>query len=119
MLGSESIAYRRFPAARSLRTDLIAELKERQIPLLVYTVNDHGAESLAEHLARIGVDGLFTDDPIGLGCALRGNRQPVRVVLDRCGPLAAAMSRRPAVDWTRPLAADRSRAVNPVRPKSR
>ena len=42
VLGSESIAYRRQPAARSLRTDLIAELKKHDIPILVYTVNDHG-----------------------------------------------------------------------------
>ncbi len=67
VLGSESIAYRREPAARSLRTDLVAELKNRNIPILVYTVNSRGPESLAKHMAAIGVDGLFTDDPQGLG----------------------------------------------------
>jgi glycerophosphoryl diester phosphodiesterase len=66
VLGSESIAYRRRPAGRSLRTDLISELKKRHMPILAYTVNDHGPDSLAEHMAQIGVDGLFTDDPHGL-----------------------------------------------------
>jgi len=65
VVGFESMSYRANPAARSLRTDLIAELKKRQIPILVYTVNDHGRRSLAEHMAQIGVDGLFTDDPEG------------------------------------------------------
>jgi glycerophosphoryl diester phosphodiesterase len=64
-LGSESVAYRRKPTARGLRADLVAELKTRNIPVLVYTVNAHGPESLAEHMAMIGVDGLFTDDPQG------------------------------------------------------
>jgi glycerophosphoryl diester phosphodiesterase len=69
VLGSASIAYRRQPAARSLRADLITNLKVAKLPLLVYTVNDHGPESLAEHLAALGVDGLFTDDPAGLRSA--------------------------------------------------
>jgi glycerophosphoryl diester phosphodiesterase len=66
VLGSESIHYRREPTGRSLRADLIAELKKRRIPLLVYTVNDHGRESLAEHIAQIGIEGLFSDDPDGI-----------------------------------------------------
>jgi glycerophosphoryl diester phosphodiesterase len=82
VLGCESIAYRRQPASRSLRTDLMVELKEHQVPILVYTVNDHGRGSLAEHLSELGVDGLFTDDPTGLkdffeqkpGAAHRGPR---------------------------------------------
>jgi glycerophosphoryl diester phosphodiesterase len=73
VLGSESIAYRRHPAAQSLQTDLVDELKKRAIPLLVYTVNSHGPESLAEHMAAIGVDGLFTDDPQGLNRELERN----------------------------------------------
>ena len=81
VLGAESIAYRRQPAARSLRTDLVAELKERHIPILVYTVNQHGRESLAEHLAQIGVDGLFTDDPQGLRRSLE-----VDAGAAHCGP---------------------------------
>jgi glycerophosphoryl diester phosphodiesterase len=82
VLGAESIAYRREPGARSLRADRVAELKKRHIPILVYTVNSQGPEGLAEHMARIGVDGLFTDDPHALtrdfernsGAAHRGPR---------------------------------------------
>jgi glycerophosphoryl diester phosphodiesterase len=66
VLGSESIAYRRHPAARSLRGEFIADLTERQVPILAYTINDHGPDRLADHLASIGVAGLFTDDPRGL-----------------------------------------------------
>ena len=44
----------------------IEYLKSLGMPILVYTVNDHGPGSLAEHLAEIGVDGLFTDDPQGM-----------------------------------------------------
>ena len=66
VLGSESIAYRRQPAARTLRTDMVAELAEWPVPLLVYTVNVHGEDSLSEHLAALGVNALFTDDPVGL-----------------------------------------------------
>jgi glycerophosphoryl diester phosphodiesterase len=65
-LGSESIGYRREPAAKSLRGGAIAELKKERIPILAYTVNDHGPNSLAEHMAQLDVDGLFTDDPAGL-----------------------------------------------------
>ena len=72
VLGSESIAYRRVPAALSLRADLVAELKSRNMPVLVYTVNSAGPASLAEHMASIGVDGLFTDDPQGLIRAFKG-----------------------------------------------
>ena len=81
VLGSESIAYRREPAARSLRADLVAELKKRDIPILVYTVNSHGPESLAEHMALIGVDGLFTDDPEGRGRDVERNS-----AISQCGP---------------------------------
>ena len=66
VLGSDSIAYRRQPAAVSLRSEVVAELRSHHIPILVYTVNDRGPGSLAEHLAEIDVDGLFTDDPGGL-----------------------------------------------------
>jgi glycerophosphoryl diester phosphodiesterase len=66
VVGSESIAYRRQPSAGSLRSELITEIKNRHVPILVYTVNDRGKESLAAHLAEVGVDGLFTDDPGGL-----------------------------------------------------
>ena len=38
-------------------------LKSFGIPILVYTVNDGARRGLAEHLAELGVDGLFSDDP--------------------------------------------------------
>jgi glycerophosphoryl diester phosphodiesterase len=41
-------------------------LKSLGVPILVYTVNDHGTGSLAERLANFGVDALFTDDPHGM-----------------------------------------------------
>jgi glycerophosphoryl diester phosphodiesterase len=66
VLGSQSIRYRHRPTGGSLRTDGLAELKEGGVPILVYTVNEHGRGSLAEHLTQIGVDGLFTDDPQGI-----------------------------------------------------
>jgi glycerophosphoryl diester phosphodiesterase len=52
--------------ARSLRLDLIEELHDSGIPLLVYTVNEHGPGSLGRQLAEVGVDGIFTDDPSAL-----------------------------------------------------
>jgi glycerophosphoryl diester phosphodiesterase len=66
VLGSESARYRASPSAGTLRAPLVADVKSRAIPLLVYTVNEHGTGSLAEHLAAIGVDGLITDDPLGM-----------------------------------------------------
>jgi glycerophosphoryl diester phosphodiesterase len=65
-VGAESITYRRRPAARSLRTELILELKNHHVPIMVYTVNHRGRDSLAVHLAELGIDGVFTDDPAGL-----------------------------------------------------
>lgn len=66
-LGSESVRYRRERTARALKGEVVAGLKAERIPILAYTVNDHGPDSLAEHLAQLGTDGLFTDDPTGLG----------------------------------------------------
>ena len=74
LVGSETIAYRRRRAAGSLETALCADLKHRGIPLLVYTVNDHGPESLAGHLAQLGTAGLFTDDPQGMIDSFHGPR---------------------------------------------
>ncbi len=65
-LGAESIAYRRRPSAATLQAEGLAELKAAGIPILVYTVNDGRPGGLAEHLAELGVDGLFTDDPRGM-----------------------------------------------------
>ena len=66
MLGAESVAYRRRREAASLRHDVVAALRERDLSALVYTVNHQAGGDLAGHLAEIGVDGLFTDDPAGL-----------------------------------------------------
>jgi glycerophosphoryl diester phosphodiesterase len=63
VVGSETVAYRRSHAPEFLEGNLLAELIRCGIPALVYTVNDFGPGSLAEHLAAIGVAGLFTDDP--------------------------------------------------------
>jgi glycerophosphoryl diester phosphodiesterase len=65
-LGAQSIAYRRDAASASLAGGVVKELKSTGFPTLVYTVNDHRPGGLAQHLAEIGVAGLFTDDPSGL-----------------------------------------------------
>jgi glycerophosphoryl diester phosphodiesterase len=64
-LGSRSILYRRHPASLGLARRVVEELKARGILTLVYTVNDHRPGGLSQHLAEIGVNGLFTDDPAG------------------------------------------------------
>jgi len=64
-LGSQSIAYRRHPASSALAGRVVEELKVRGISTLVYTVNDHRPGGLSQHLAEIGVNGLFSDDPSG------------------------------------------------------
>ena len=66
VLGAESVSYRRSRSATALRRDMVNDLKQAGIPILVYTVNHQANGSLARHLAEIGVDGLFTDDPGGL-----------------------------------------------------
>jgi glycerophosphoryl diester phosphodiesterase len=66
ILGSESVAYRRTRVARALRHDIVTILREREIPVLAYTVNHQAGGQLARDLAEIGVAGLFTDDPAGL-----------------------------------------------------
>ncbi len=66
VLGAESVAYRRAATAASLRHEMVAVLKERGIPMLVYTVNHQAGGKLAHHLAEIGVAASFTDDPRGL-----------------------------------------------------
>jgi glycerophosphoryl diester phosphodiesterase len=65
-LGCKTVFYRQDPASKSLHGEAVAGLKKVRIPVLAYTVNDHGPESLAEHLAQLGVDGIFTDNPAGL-----------------------------------------------------
>lgn len=72
VIGSESVAYRRTRDPSSLRCQLVAALRDRGVPLLVYTVNHPASGLLARHLARIGVAGLFSDDPGGLKAFLTG-----------------------------------------------
>ena len=66
ILGSDSVSYRRNSSSSGLRHDIVTDLKKLAIPLLVYTVNHQANGNLACHLAEIGVDGLFTDDPSGI-----------------------------------------------------
>jgi glycerophosphoryl diester phosphodiesterase len=65
-LGAGAVSYRRRPSAEALRHDDVAALKQAGVPVLAYTVNHQAGGRLAGHLAEIGVDGLFTDDPGGL-----------------------------------------------------
>ncbi len=54
--------------------DVVTALKRRGTPLLVYTVNETGTNSVSDQLAALGVDGLFTDDPAGLVNFLGGHK---------------------------------------------
>ncbi len=65
-MGGDTVGFRRDRSASALRGELVADTKKREIPILVYTVNDHGPESVADHLATLDVDGVFTDDPNAL-----------------------------------------------------
>ena len=65
-LGSASVRYRRARSASALCGNGVAELKSRAIPILVFTVNDSSHGGLADQLAELGVDGLFSDDPLAL-----------------------------------------------------
>lgn len=66
VIGSDTVRYRRERSSAALRHEIVTALKERGIPVLVYTVNHQADGNLARHLAEIGVDGLFTDDPAGM-----------------------------------------------------
>ena len=63
VLGVASDAYRQAPSARTLRADDLLALRERGVPVCVFTVNQTGRSDLAWHLAEAGVAGLFTDRP--------------------------------------------------------
>jgi hypothetical protein len=65
-LGAASVGYRRSPGVGALRASEVRALTGRRVPVLVYTVNDHGPSGLANHLWQMGVAGFFTDDPRGL-----------------------------------------------------
>ncbi len=54
------------PASTCRRDATFGRLRERGVPVLVYTVNDTTPGGLAERLAASGVSGLFTDDPASL-----------------------------------------------------
>ena len=71
VVGAETDAYRRDRSPQWLDGELVRGLKRSGVPVLVYTVNDHGPWSLAADLAAIGVAGLFTDDPLGMKRVLR------------------------------------------------
>ncbi len=60
VLGASSLAYRRDPRADSLAIDELRSLREHNIPVLVYTVND---PVLAAHFFEAGVAGVFSDRP--------------------------------------------------------
>jgi glycerophosphoryl diester phosphodiesterase len=66
VLGASSDVYLRAPSPDKLRVDKLANLKAKDVPVLVYTVNETGPDGLAAHLAAAGVDGIFSDDPSGL-----------------------------------------------------
>ena len=65
VMGADSVGYRRSLASQSLNGSLVAELRDRGIPTLVYTVNDFGVGRLADQIWRAGVAAIFTDDPFG------------------------------------------------------
>jgi glycerophosphoryl diester phosphodiesterase len=70
VLGSYSLLYRQKRTASALKTDEVSDLKSRGVPILVYTINGSAPGGLAEHLAELGVDALFTDDPAGIKARL-------------------------------------------------
>ena len=78
-LGSESAAYRNSPSELNLMGEGVEALNAHGIPVLVYTVNEHGPSSLASRLAGIGVAGIFTDDPRGMARSFQANTTPDRV----------------------------------------
>src|SRR5262245_4585429 len=65
-LGSASVGYQHRPSASSLKMKDVDALRASGIPILVYTVNDARPGGLADHLMALGIDGLFTDDPLAI-----------------------------------------------------
>jgi glycerophosphoryl diester phosphodiesterase len=66
VLGAGSDRYRQRPCPEALAAEELSHLHCRGIGVLVYTVNDSRPGGLAAHLAELGVDALFTDDPKGM-----------------------------------------------------
>lgn len=62
-LGAESVTYLRSRSPDALRTVDLDDLGRAGVPIHVYTVNDAAPGGLADHLAEVGVSGVFTDDP--------------------------------------------------------
>ncbi len=62
----ESLPDENPPASGRFRARELASLHRAGIRVHVYTVNDHSSGGLADQLAALGVDGVFTDDPSGL-----------------------------------------------------
>jgi len=85
VLGSGTVAYRRERSWRMLGTVLVEDLQSHGIPILAYTVNNHGPASLAEHLADLGVNGLFTDDPQGMKRSFEAGSGRARLQAPRPG----------------------------------
>lgn len=64
-LGAHSTAYRKSASVGALWKDVVEDLQAARVPLLVWTVNEHGPGSLTDHLTQIGAQGIITDDPAG------------------------------------------------------
>jgi glycerophosphoryl diester phosphodiesterase len=47
-------------------TQTLQACRRRGIPVLVYTVNDTRVRGVAQQLVAAGVEGVFTDDPVGI-----------------------------------------------------
>jgi len=75
VLGAGSDRYRRAPSAGVLRTEVLDELHSAGVPIYVYTVNDSSEGGLADHLAEVGVAGIFTDDPTSHAARWGGQRK--------------------------------------------
>jgi glycerophosphoryl diester phosphodiesterase len=74
VLGVQTSAYGNLPSPASLRRNLVQELRDQTIPLLVYTINALSPSGLAADMARLGVSGLFCDDPGGVRKVLSETR---------------------------------------------
>jgi glycerophosphoryl diester phosphodiesterase len=73
-IGARSRAFRDRPEPESLRTTELSELREADVPVLVYTVNAIEPGGLADILATAGVRGVFTDRPSELASRWSGLR---------------------------------------------
>ncbi len=97
-----------------LNAPLVEEAKSRGLPILVYTVNDRG---ISERLAALGVDGLFTDDPVGMATqfGVRSRERSVTAIPDKCGPPGERRAPAEAGRWSGFACQGRSRGAGPSR----